>query len=698
MSRYLLHTLTRFALLMLAICLVTFALIGLSPIDPVQSNVGQAAYLSMSEAKRAQLAAYWSVDTPLWERFCSWASGALHGDFGMSLRFNAPVGQVIANRALNSALLLASAWIISGILGFALGVLAGVKRGTAADRIIKAYCYVLAATPTFWLALVMLVVFSVMLGWFPIGFSVPIGANAADVSLSDLLHHLTLPALTLSLVGVANIALHTREKTIDVMESSYVRFARSRGQSTWQAVRHHGLRNLALPAITLQCASISEIFGGSVLVEQVFSYPGLGQAAVTAGLGGDAPLLLGIALVSAALVFGGNLLANILYGVIDPRMKTSFALRRPSKRQQAKANPQEEKPAQAELSLEKLVQTNSANKEQTKAELRNTSPQARTSFASAPAASAFAQNPAPAAPSEPAPSKPQSALSPNSDTSLVLALPRRTKRGNRRILLAAAVVSVTLLLGIVMGGLLAAPTASVTDLSLKNQAPSWQHLLGTDALGRDMLLRTLAGLSTSVLVGLLAAGASSLIALVLGTVAALGGRKADAFVSWLIDLVMGLPHLVLLILISYALGKGFWGVVIGVALTHWPSLARIVRAEVLQVKEAPFVSVARKLGRSRWQIARDHLLPAVLPQFLIGLILLFPHAILHEAAITFLGFGLPPEQAAIGIILSESMSYLSAGMWWLALFPGLALVGVVLLFDATGGSLRKLFDPHSNQD
>ena len=162
--------------------------------------------------------------------------------------------------------------------------------------------------------------------------------------------------------------------------------------------------------------------------------------------------------------------------------------------------------------------------------------------------------------------------------------------------------------------------------------------------------------------------------------------------------MMGVPHIVLLILISYALGKGFWGVAVGVAITHWPSLARVVRAEVLQCKEADFVAMARRLGKSPVSIAVRHMLPYVFPQYLVGLILLFPHAILHEASITFLGFGLPPEQPAIGIILSESMGYLSAGMWWLAAFPGLALVAVVLLFDMAGSSLRTLVDPHTSQE
>lgn len=306
---------------MLAVGLVVFALVSMSPIDPVQANVGQAAYVNMSEAKRAQLASYWGGDVPFWERFANWAGALLQGDMGTSLRFNAPVSEVIAHRAANSLALMGIAWLLSGVLGFALGVAAGARRGGALDRVVRSYCFLLASTPTFWLGLLILMVFAVQLGWFPIGFSVPIGVSAADVTLADAVHHLVLPALTLSVTGVANIALHTREKVVDVLESDYVRFARARGESELSVIMHHGLRNVALPAVTLQCAFISEIFGGSVLVEQVFSYPGLGQAAVTAGLGGDVALLAGIALVSAALVFGGNLLAIILYGVLDPRMR-----------------------------------------------------------------------------------------------------------------------------------------------------------------------------------------------------------------------------------------------------------------------------------------------------------------------------------------------------------------------------------------
>lgn len=276
--------------------------------------------------------------------------------------------------------------------------------------------------------------------------------------------------------------------------------------------------------------------------------------------------------------------------------------------------------------------------------------------------------------------------------------PRVRAAGNRRRMLLGILLAAFVLLAVAVAGNLVSGAAVSTDFTAKNLAPSLAHPFGTDWMGRDMLFRTMAGLSTSIFVGLLAAVASSLIALALAGVAAFGGPKADAVVSWLIDLVMGIPHIVLLILISYALGKGFWGVTVGVALTHWPSLTRVLRAEILQCREQPFVSVSAHLGVSRARLVLDHMLPYVFPQLVVGLVLMFPHAILHEASITFLGFGLSPDQPAIGVILSESMSYLSAGMWWLAVFPGIALVVCVVLFGRLGDLARRLSDARTVQE
>lgn len=255
-------------------------------------------------------------------------------------------------------------------------------------------------------------------------------------------------------------------------------------------------------------------------------------------------------------------------------------------------------------------------------------------------------------------------------------------------------LTAALLLAVTAAGGALNSRAQETDFSRLNLSPGLPFLFGTDWMGRDMLSRTLAGLSLSIRIGALTACVSAGLSLVLGVLSALN-RKADALISWCVDLFLGIPHILLVMLISLAFGRGFLGVVAGVSLSHWPSLARLVRGEVLQLRQAPYLRAAEKLGVPRGKLVRLHLLPHLLPQFLTGLVLQFPHAILHEASVTFLGFGLSSEQPAIGVILSESMRYLTTGRWWLALFPGLSLVGIVLLFAALGEQLRRLLDPSS---
>ena len=265
----------------------------------------------------------------------------------------------------------------------------------------------------------------------------------------------------------------------------------------------------------------------------------------------------------------------------------------------------------------------------------------------------------------------------------------------RRKILLIIVSGVLVLAGVCLWGLMMEPALYAPNYEARRLAPSLSHLFGTDNLGRDMFYRTVCGLSTSIQIGLLSALISSVIALLLGSLSAIFGGKVDQVVSFMVDLCMGVPHLILLILISIAVGGGAAGVITGVAVTHWPNLTRVIRAEVMQIRSAQYVQIARKLGKSNWHIAAKHIVPHVFPQYLVGLILLFPHAILHEAAITFLGYGLPLDTPAVGVILAESMKHLATGMWWLAFFPGIALLLMTQLFDIVGDYLKILIDPHS---
>ncbi|WP_330617798.1 ABC transporter permease [Mobilitalea sibirica] len=269
------------------------------------------------------------------------------------------------------------------------------------------------------------------------------------------------------------------------------------------------------------------------------------------------------------------------------------------------------------------------------------------------------------------------------------------KLNRRQRTLVITIVAAIVLTSILVGGLLISDQRIATNFEQKNLSPSIEHPFGTDWLGRDMFVRTIKGLTLSIGVGTLSAVISAGIALTLGLLSATMGKWMDRFITWLVDLFLSVPHLITLILISFVLGGGMKGVIVGVSLTHWPSLTRIIRAEVMQIRSAEYVQISRKLGRTRKWVAIHHILPHLIPQFFVGLMLLFPHAILHEAAITFLGFGLSPHKPAIGIILSESMRYLSTGMWWLAFFPGIFLIMIIRGFDILGENLRLLVDPHN---
>lgn len=230
-----------------------------------------------------------------------------------------------------------------------------------------------------------------------------------------------------------------------------------------------------------------------------------------------------------------------------------------------------------------------------------------------------------------------------------------------------------------------------------NQMPSLEHLFGTDWMGRDMFQRTIAGLGLSLMVGFIASVVSTFISIILGLFSSFN-RFADECVAGIIDLFGSIPHILLIILVSIMFGGGVYGVIMGVGLTHWTPLARVLRSEVKEIRTKEYISLAENLGRSKVWIAIKHIFPLIISQIIVGIILMFPHAIMHEAAITFLGFGLPPHEPAIGVILSESMNYLSSGYWWLAFYPGMSLLIVVLLFDLIGENVEKLLNPETAQE
>lgn len=317
--KYICATTLRMLLLVAAVSVLSFILVNASPVDPLTAYVG--AESTLSQEAKAEIAEHWGLNDPPARRFLTWAGNTLHGDLGTSITYNLPVGEVILSRVWYSLALIFAAWALSGILGFISGIFAALYQGRLFDKCVKTFCLILQSAPVFWFGLLMLTVFSVLLGWFPLGQAAPVDKLAEDVTLWDRVYHMILPTITLSILGISKITLYTRQKLIEIMNSDYFLFAKARGESTKQLILRHGLRNVSMPAITLQFASFSELFGGIALAETVFSYPGLGSAITAAALSADAPLLIGIAMFSAIFVFVGNFIANVLYSIVDPRLK-----------------------------------------------------------------------------------------------------------------------------------------------------------------------------------------------------------------------------------------------------------------------------------------------------------------------------------------------------------------------------------------
>lgn len=308
----------RMLALLIGLTFLIFILAHFSPIDPVQAYLGADTYATSEQIEN--LREHWGLNKPLHEQFLRWLFSILQGDLGVSRLYHAPVLKIVKEAFLNSFILMMVSWGLSGVLGFILGCLAAFNHEKKIDKIIRWYSYTLVSVPSNVMGLLLLIVFGLWLKIFPVGLSTPVGILSTNVTFFERVHHFILPCLTLTFLRIAYSTMHTRRLMIAVLSSEYVLFARARGDNSWQILRKHVFKNSIIPLIIVQFAGFGELFGGSALAESVFAYYGLGTIMIEAGLKGDLPLLLGTALISSLFVFCGNMTADILSEVLDPRI------------------------------------------------------------------------------------------------------------------------------------------------------------------------------------------------------------------------------------------------------------------------------------------------------------------------------------------------------------------------------------------
>ncbi|MCL7424814.1 ABC transporter permease [Streptomyces sp. YS415] len=266
-----------------------------------------------------------------------------------------------------------------------------------------------------------------------------------------------------------------------------------------------------------------------------------------------------------------------------------------------------------------------------------------------------------------------------------------------RVRVSAALVAATVLAVLLVPPLVQLDQQAV-DLSAKLLPPSWAHPFGTDDLGRDLLVRCVYGLRVSLLVGVAAALAATVLGTAVGATAGALGGWVDRGLMRIVDTVSAVPHLLLGIFIVAMFRPGVWPVVVSVALTHWLSTARIVRAETLSLRSRPYVDAAVSGGASRRRVAVRHLLPGVLPQAALAAVLMVPHAMWHESALSFLGLGLPTHTASLGTLIQGAQGSLLAGQWWPTLFPGLFIIVPTLALAGLTGAWRERINPRRRSE
>ena len=314
MFRYLYQRLVQSAILLVLVSMIAFGVLYLAPGGPLSQF---ALTPGMSQADLDRIATQMGLNRPLPVQYWDWFSRLAQGDWGKSFRDGRPVLTVIGDHLFATLLLMGSSTLIAILLGTWIGIKGAIARYSAFDYLATVGAMVALSIPTFWFGLVTIYVFSVKLRWLPAGNIMTIGNG----SLLDYLHHLIAPSLVLALVTVAIWSRYMRTATLDAINQDYVRTARAKGLPERVVLFHHVVRNALLPMITLAGLQLPTLLGGALVTETVFTWPGMGRLFLDSLSYRDYPVVMGLLMVSAVLVLVGNLLADIVCAMVDPRIR-----------------------------------------------------------------------------------------------------------------------------------------------------------------------------------------------------------------------------------------------------------------------------------------------------------------------------------------------------------------------------------------
>ena len=683
MIRYIFKRIIWLIPVIIVVSFIVFALFELAPgnmIDAVSSE-------SITQEVRAELITRYNLDKPMLYRYGLYMINLVQGNLGVSDLTGANVWDTFINRLPNTLLLSFSSLLISVVISIPLGIIAARRAGTIIDNSVTVFALLGMSMPLFWLGLLLLLIFSLQLGWLP--------AGANDLGIRSLI----LPAVCSSFALISATTRQTRSNMLEVLKADYLRTARAKGTSEKLVIRKHALGNAWIPIITQIGTGLSVQLAGSVVVESVFAWPGIGRMAAEAVRARDVTTATGVVIMTTILFVIVQLIIDVLYAFIDPRIKSQY-ISVTGKRKLSPAKMKPSKPiAQQTKDTEDIDIENLINDEPAE------SVGYRQVIDAIESIETEVENPT-------APEYKAKSISPvntqknTNESKLVDHGKLTTKVYKKRSQLGeifhslkrnkGAMVGFIIIILLILIFIASLPISLDTVTAMKvtqRFAPaSWQLPFGGDNFGRDMFLRVIYGTRYTLAIGFGAVALAAIFGITFGAIAGFYGGRTENYIMRASDVLASIPGILLGMVIVTVLGQNLQNLIIAVAVQSIPVYLRMTRASIMTVKNNEFVEAAHAIGYSNFRIIFTQVLPNGLSPIIVTITSSLGVSIIVASSLSYLGFGIPAPYPEWGALIAVSKEY-ARGSPQLMTYPGIFIMITVLAFNLLGDGLRDALDP-----
>ena len=674
----------------------------------------------MTPEEIAELRAEYNLDRSPFYRYGVYMLNLLQGDLGVSDTTRVSVWSTFIRRLPNTLILSFSALIIGVAVAVPLGITAARKSGTIIDNITTGVTLVGMSMPVFWIGLLLLLLFAFHLNWLP--------AGGRDQGIRSLI----LPAICSGLSLTASTTRQTRAGMLEVLKSDYLRTARAKGVPENVVIRKHALGNAWIPVITAAGVSFCMQLAGSVVVESVFAWPGIGRMAAEAVFNRDVTTTTGTIIMTSVLYVLVQLIVDLIYAFIDPRIKAQYtSIARKKKVMPSSARIIKEHQAQCNEALDIEIAALNDQTEKTDAESASGSvtdlskPESSDETQEDKAASLDTQvlsgNESEKQDSVSANKAAEGAedfvtrkvfeterdiIARESGNNKANTVALATKKYRRRSqmgdifyrvrknkgAMAGLIIVALLLVMFVASFFVTFEMITARNMSLRLTSPGSEFWLGSDAMGRDNATRLLYGTRYTMAIGFGCSAIGAIIGITLGSIAGYYGKKTDEGIMRFSDILASIPGMLLGMVIVSLLGRSLINLIIAVGISSIPVYIRITRASVLTLKNAEFVEAARAIGLSHARIIFTQVLPNGLSPIIVAFTVNFGMTIIVAASLSFIGFGIPIPYPEWGALAATGREFMRSAPW-LVTYPGLFIMLTVLAFNLLGDGLRDALDP-----